>query len=62
MGVTKPGPEIGRPVVIWGAGAMGGCIGAAMARGGMNVLFVDKALDHVAAMNEKGLRDRWRSP
>ena len=55
MGVTKPGPEIGRPVVIWGAGAMGGCIGAAMARGGMDVLFVDKALDHVAAMNEKGL-------
>ncbi len=44
------------PLLIWGAGAMGGCIGAALARGGRSVLFVDKDLDHVQAMNEKGLR------
>ncbi len=42
--------------MIWGAGAMGGSIGAALVRGGVEVLFVDKAQDHVQAMNEKGLR------
>ncbi len=44
------------PIVIWGSGAIGGSVGAFMARAGENVLFVDRVADHVAAMNEKGLR------
>jgi len=44
------------PLVVWGAGAMGGSIGAALVRGGVETLFVDIAQDHVQAMNEKGLR------
>ena len=44
------------PIVIWGSGAIGGSVGAVMARAGENVLFVDRVADHVAAMNETGLR------
>ena len=44
------------PIVIWGSGAIGGSVGAFMARAGENVLFVDRVADHVAAMNETGLR------
>ena len=44
------------PVLVWGAGAMGGTIGAHLVRAGRDVLFVDAAADHVAAMNERGLR------
>lgn len=44
------------PIVIWGAGAIGGCVGAFMARAGEDVLFVDRVAEHVAAMNETGLR------
>ncbi len=43
------------PVVIWGAGAIGGTLGAAFIRAGQEVIFVDNAADHVAAINEKGL-------
>lgn len=43
------------PVVIWGAGAIGGTIGAWLSRDGVEVLFVDADADHVAAMNESGL-------
>ncbi len=43
------------PTVIWGAGAIGGCIGAALARAGREVLLVDRAADHVAAINRAGL-------
>jgi 2-dehydropantoate 2-reductase len=46
----------GTPVVIWGAGAMGGCIGGSLAQAGTDVLFVDRADDHVSAMNREGLR------
>ncbi|MBW4023116.1 MAG: ketopantoate reductase family protein [Proteobacteria bacterium] len=42
-------------VLIWGAGAIGGTIGAYLVRAGQDVLFVDNAADHVAAMNEGGL-------
>ena len=42
--------------MIWGAGAIGGTIGAFLAREGRDVLFVDRAADHVAAMNATGLR------
>lgn len=43
------------PIVIWGAGAIGGTLGAAFIRSGHDVIFVDNAADHVAAINEKGL-------
>jgi 2-dehydropantoate 2-reductase len=42
-------------VVIWGAGAIGGSIGAALAHAGHEVLLVDRAADHVAAINRSGL-------
>jgi 2-dehydropantoate 2-reductase len=44
------------PILIWGAGAIGGSIGAALIRAGEDVLFVDRAADHVAAINERGLQ------
>ena len=43
------------PLVIWGAGAMGGSIGADLARNGVPVVLVDTARDHVDRINEKGL-------
>src|SRR5438105_1331021 len=43
-------------ITIYGAGAIGGVVGAFMAKAGENVLFVDKAVDHVDAMNATGLR------
>ena len=42
-------------ILVWGAGAIGGTVGAYLARGGRDVLFVDSAEDHVAAMNAGGL-------
>lgn len=45
-----------RPVVIWGAGAMGGSIGASLGRAGIDVAFVDRDEGHVRAMNERGLQ------
>jgi 2-dehydropantoate 2-reductase len=44
------------PILIWGAGAIGGTLGAAFARRGHEVVFVDGASDHVTAINESGLR------
>jgi 2-dehydropantoate 2-reductase len=38
------------PVVIWGAGAIGGTIGAYLARAGQEVLFVDVVPEHVEAI------------
>ncbi len=48
-------PQKRRPVVIWGAGAIGGVLGAYMARAGEDVLLVDIVAEHVAAMNAGGL-------
>ncbi|MEZ4711144.1 MAG: 2-dehydropantoate 2-reductase [Caldilineaceae bacterium] len=42
-------------ILIWGAGAIGGTIGAHLARAGHAVTFVDRAADHVAAINANGL-------
>lgn len=44
------------PILVWGAGAMGGTIGAHLVRGAHDVTFVDIAADHVRAMNDHGLR------
>ncbi len=43
---------------IVGAGAIGGTVGAYMARAGLDLLFVDADADHVAAMNRAGLTIR----
>ena len=43
------------PILIWGAGAIGGTIGAYLARAGADVLLVDVDADHVAAMRQQGL-------
>jgi 2-dehydropantoate 2-reductase len=42
-------------VTIVGAGAIGGVTGASLTRAGHDVLLVDQAADHVAAMNAGGL-------
>jgi 2-dehydropantoate 2-reductase len=44
------------PIVVWGAGAIGGTIGAHLLRAGHDVLFVDRVREHVAAINAAGLK------
>ena len=44
------------PLLVWGAGAMGGTIGACLAHAGRPVHFVDRDREHVAAMRLDGLR------
>ena len=46
----------GRPILVWGAGAMGGSIGAWLHRAGQDVLFVDVDRAHVEAIRRSGLR------
>src|SRR5205807_9696215 len=41
-------------ITVYGAGAIGGVTGAMLARAGHDVLLVDRAEDHVAAMNAHG--------
>ncbi len=43
-------------VLVWGAGAIGGTLGAHLARAGHDITFVDRAADHVDAINKTGLR------
>ena len=43
------------PVLIWGGGAIGGTLGAYLARAGHDILIVDTAADHVARIDERGL-------
>src|SRR5579859_7988201 len=43
---------------VFGAGAIGGTVGAHMVRGGESVLFVDRDVEHVRAMREHGLTIR----
>ena len=42
-------------ITVFGAGAIGGITGAALAKAGHDVLLVDRAVDHVAAINAHGL-------
>ncbi len=44
------------PLVVIGAGAIGGTLGAHMARAGHNVLLCDVDAEHVTAIREHGLR------
>jgi len=43
------------PIVIWGAGAIGGTVGAYFQRAGVPVVFVDNVPEHVDAINSNGL-------
>jgi len=45
----------GKPLLVWGAGAIGGTIGAHLLRAGHDVLFVDVVEAHVDAINAAGL-------
>jgi 2-dehydropantoate 2-reductase len=42
-------------VVIWGAGAIGGLVGAWLARSGVDVMLVDRDEEHVEAIRTRGL-------
>ena len=42
--------------LVWGAGAIGGTMGAWLARAGHDVTLVDNVDEHVAAINRQGLR------
>jgi 2-dehydropantoate 2-reductase len=48
-------PDDAGPILIWGAGAVGGTIGAYLARAGHAVVLVDIVAEHVAAIREHGL-------
>jgi len=41
--------------LVWGAGAIGGTVGAYLARAGHEVVFVDRAVDHVDGIVRAGL-------
>ena len=43
-------------LLIWGAGAIGGTLGAYLIRAGHDVLFVDIVEEHVQAINQSGLQ------
>ena len=43
------------PILIWGAGAIGGTLGVWWARAGHDVLLVDTAAEHVEACRSTGL-------
>ncbi|MBP9951486.1 MAG: 2-dehydropantoate 2-reductase [Cypionkella sp.] len=45
-----------KPILIWGAGAIGGTLGVAFLRAGRDVVFVDNVTAHVDAVNHTGLR------
>lgn len=44
------------PITIYGAGAIGGLLGAYLAKAGEDVLMVDKVAEHVEAMKKSGLK------
>ncbi len=55
MAANPPASSLREPILIWGAGAIGGTMGAYFIRAGHDVLFVDQAEDHVEAINDWGL-------
>jgi 2-dehydropantoate 2-reductase len=54
--VQKVNDLSGVPITIVGAGAIGGTVGAFLTKAGYDVTLVDVVPEHVAAMNEHGLR------
>ncbi len=56
--MPEPAPANGtdtRPILIWGAGAIGGTLGAYWMRAGLPVLMVDIVPEHVEACRTRGL-------
>ena len=49
------------PILIWGAGAIGGILGAYWARAGVPVLMVDIVPEHVTACATGGCRLKGQS-
>jgi 2-dehydropantoate 2-reductase len=49
-GAVSPGIVNNDPILIWGAGAIGGTIGAYLVRAGHKIVFVDVVAEHVAAI------------
>src|SRR3954449_7262292 len=49
------GGAVAEPILIWGAGAIGGTIGAYWRRAGLDVLLVDKVAEHVETCRTTGL-------
>jgi len=47
--------KVAGTTLVWGAGAIGGTLGAAFIRDGEDIFFVDQDAAHVAAINEHGL-------
>src|SRR3982750_1185966 len=47
--------SLSEPILIWGAGAIGGTLGATWARAGVPVLLVDLVAEHVQACRTTGL-------
>jgi 2-dehydropantoate 2-reductase len=47
---------MGERILIWGAGAIGGSVGAWLKRAGHDIAFVDVVREHVAAIRDTGLR------
>lgn len=52
----EPRRERAAAVVVWGAGAIGGTLGAYLVDAGHDVVFVDIVPEHIAAIREQGLR------
>ena len=52
----SPSEPLGSPIVVWGAGAMGGSIGAWLQRAGHEMLLVDQDESHVHAISANGLK------
>lgn len=50
-----PPQQMAEPILIWGAGAIGGILGAYWARAGVPVLMVDVVAEHAKACTEGGL-------
>lgn len=46
-------------IAILGAGALGSVVGAQLHKAGLDVVFLDRKADHIAAINAKGLRVDW---
>jgi 2-dehydropantoate 2-reductase len=42
-------------LLVWGAGAIGGTVGAWLARAGHEIIFVDRVSEHIEAINKHGL-------
>ncbi|MBI1779016.1 MAG: 2-dehydropantoate 2-reductase [Proteobacteria bacterium] len=55
MGKFNPSEQASRKIAIWGAGAIGGTVGAHLRKAGADVLLVDRDAAHVDAIRRRGL-------